>query len=153
MSTKSPRKVEKKNYPIYRVMGGKSEKQIAEENEYFKKQAEASRLKAIRENADRQQTLASEHEEPLLYGSAVAHRNFEHDRLLSYHAKSHEELQKIYAKYINLCQRRGMPLSSEDQDFGRLYLEQLLSQPQRPQPVEAKNLAQRLKEVVSKSPF
>jgi len=121
-------------YPVVRVMSGKSQREIEEENKAFAELEQRQKKKALEDNAARMNSIAAEHAEPLLFGAAVRNRNFAHDNLKAYRDKTREELQIIYSEYINLCQRRGMPLSSEDQDFGRLYLENLLSTPTTTEP-------------------
>lgn len=153
MSKKPQKKpVYKPNYATSRTIGGKNQREIAEDTEAFAKVETLQKQKAIKENAERQKAIDAENTGALALAKAIKLRNSDHQKIAEYRNKPHTELQTIYAEFIDLSQRRGLPLSNEDQDFGRLYLENLLSQPQRPQPADPKNILQRMKDAVTSDP-
>lgn len=136
------------NYPIsITIDASKGEKEIIEEKSYITTQQEASRLRAVKDNELLQQQYKNATTGIFAYSNAVKYRNSQHEKLDAYRVKPREELQKIFVEYVDLAQRRGLPLGSDDIDFGRIFLEQLLSKPQ-PEP-EPKTLKQKLIDMVT----
>lgn len=131
MSTKK-KPAYRPNYPISVVIdASKGQKEIAEENAIVAKEEEAQRLKTMKENAERQKAVEAENTGAFAYSKAVKGRNYDPAKLNEYRTgKSHQELQEIYAEFVNLAQKRGLPLDSQDIDYGRTFLERLLDKPQ-----------------------
>lgn len=132
-----------------KIMGSESEKERQAAEAAFAKVEALQKQKAIEDGIIRANQFKNETTGILGFARAIKYRNNQPHGLDQYRTMPKEDLQKLYVEFIDLTQRRGLPLASEDTDYGRIFLERLLDRPQpQPEP-EPKTLKQKLIDMVT----